>query len=104
MTDTQENEYALSPRSRVARFRVSAPPPLGVTKKQIGFGWCSAIDRDVPTIVFNPCGHAASKEVTESMHTQQQAGWCFFVLFCFSRETTISRSFRLVPCSMVVGT
>lgn len=30
---------------------------------QIKFGWCSAIDREVPTVVFNPCGHAASLEV-----------------------------------------
>ncbi|CAM9116456.1 unnamed protein product [Ectocarpus fasciculatus] len=32
---------------------------------EIKFGWCSAIDREVPTVVFNPCGHAASLEVAE---------------------------------------
>ncbi|CAM9525230.1 unnamed protein product, partial [Ectocarpus sp. 13 AM-2016] len=31
----------------------------------IKFGWCPAIDREVPTVVFNPCGHAASLEVAE---------------------------------------
>ncbi|CAM9435056.1 unnamed protein product [Ectocarpus sp. 4 AP-2014] len=32
---------------------------------EIKFGWCPAIDREVPTVVFNPCGHAASLEVAE---------------------------------------
>ncbi|CAM9876174.1 unnamed protein product, partial [Hapterophycus canaliculatus] len=32
---------------------------------EIQFGWCQAIDREIPTVVFNPCGHAASLDVAE---------------------------------------